>query len=148
MVRVAILGVGDETIPHDVHGMRVLRALKRLAKDHDDIAFIECGVVPENFLGLLRELSPELVVIIDAVSPASGDVQVPEGAQAVRVIDRDSVGGISFSTHALPLTVFLDYIETTMGAKTLLIGVTGPLGKGLDVHASAEKVLTLIAEHR
>lgn len=137
MAVVAILGIGDETIPHDAHGIRVLRELKRIAGE-SGMTFIECGTVPENFSGLLRELSPSLVVLIDAVSPVPGD------AAAVRVIDRESIGGISFSTHALPLTVFLDYIETTMHAKTLLIGVSSPLGAVPDAAACALAVKDII----
>ncbi|MBI4976385.1 MAG: hypothetical protein HZC28_02825 [Spirochaetes bacterium] len=137
----AVLGVGDETIPHDRAGIIVARELAALVKAEaiGGIHVFECGVTPEHFSGVLRPLKPARVVIVDAMSPGVGE------DNGVRVVSKDQIGGISFSTHALPLTVFLRYLESSLGCTTAIIGITGD-GDDETMRGYAARVLELIVQ--
>jgi hydrogenase 3 maturation protease len=61
------------------------------------------GSAPENFTGAIRRFSPDRVVMVDAV--AAG---LPAG-QVIPLQPRD-LGGISLSSHTMPLGILRDYL--------------------------------------
>jgi hydrogenase 3 maturation protease len=74
------------------------------------------GAAPENATGEIRALHPAYVLIVDAA--ALGE---PPGT--VRLIDPANVGGASFGTHGLPLTVLASYLATEIGCVVTIIGI-------------------------
>lgn len=81
-----------------------------------DLLALEGGAAPENFTGELVRFRPELVILVDAAHLAAGP-------GAVEVIPAAEVQGASFSTHMLPVPIFLDYLRHMTGCRTLVLGI-------------------------
>ena len=87
---------------------------------------LDCGTVPENFTGKVREISPELLVLVDAA-----DMNIPPGG--FRVVAPEFIDDVAFGTHALPLRLLIDYVRPYAG-RILFIGIQPEqiaLGAGL-----------------
>ena len=59
---------------------------------------------PENFTAEVRRLRPAAVVIVDCA-------HMDEAPGTLRLIDPREIGGVSFGTHGLPLSVLADYLS-------------------------------------
>ena len=112
--RIAVLGVGDDLNTLDRPG--IMAAILIHALERPDVTVFLAGTMPENFTGGLRELRPSHVVMIDAA-----DMGLPPGS--VGLIHPAQVRGQRFSTHAMPLTLVIEYIEREIRAKVVLVGV-------------------------
>jgi hydrogenase 3 maturation protease len=77
---------------------------------------INGGPAPENTTAEIRQLSPSLVIIVDAAA-------MGEEPGTIRLIDPWDVGGASFGTHGLPLTVLAGYLRTEIGCEVIIIGI-------------------------
>lgn len=87
---------------------------------------LDCGTVPENFTGKVREISPELLVLVDAA-----DMGITPGE--FRVVAPEYIDDVAFGTHALPLRLLIDYVRPHAG-RILFIGIQPEqidLGAGL-----------------
>jgi hydrogenase 3 maturation protease len=119
-MRIAIVGVGSEILPDDSLGMLVARELRlslaRGALPGKTLKVFEGGPAPENLTGAIKKFRPDHLLVIDTV-------RNPRGGDPVSVIPRDEIAGFSFSTHTLPLTVFIDYLEKHTGCKTTVLGL-------------------------
>jgi hydrogenase 3 maturation protease len=111
---VVVLGVGSELRSDDAAGLAVARAvaLRRIP----GIVGIPAGTAPENSTAELRALNPSHVIIVDAAD-------MGEAPGEVRVIDAGSVGGASFATHGLPLSVLAGYLSSEIGCTVILVGI-------------------------
>ncbi|MFH1327947.1 MAG: hydrogenase maturation peptidase HycI [Candidatus Bathyarchaeota archaeon] len=113
--KVAILGVGSAFRGDDNIGPTVVRNLSKtkLAKN---IKLFNCGTTPERFTKTIQEFKPTHIIIIDSarlnLSPGEADL-----------ISTDKIGGLTISTHTLPLNVVADYLYQITKAKIILLGV-------------------------
>ncbi|MEM3526230.1 MAG: hydrogenase maturation peptidase HycI [Candidatus Jordarchaeaceae archaeon] len=112
--RIVLLGVGSEFHGDDYVGMKICKKLKKEVSKK--VSIIEAGVAPENFAGKLRKINPSHIIIFDAA-----DMNLKPGT--VKVINSSEIGGLSLSTHHLPLNLFIDYIKRTTNSSILLIGI-------------------------
>ncbi|OGS50805.1 MAG: hypothetical protein A3K65_08450 [Euryarchaeota archaeon RBG_16_68_12] len=112
--RIAVLGIGDDLNPLDRPG--ILGAILVHGLERPDVTVFLAGTMPENFTGGLRELRPSHVVMVDAA-----DMGLPPGS--LGVIHPAQVRGQRFSTHAMPLSLVIEYIERDIGARVVLVGV-------------------------
>ncbi len=117
-IRIAVLGLGSEEWGDDAAGMVVARRLKRRLGQHENIQVIEAGSMPENFSGLLRKVSPDFILMIDATKAGTEP-------GSIHWIDLCRVDGISAFTHGLPLTVQARYLRDELGCEVGLIGIEG-----------------------
>jgi hydrogenase 3 maturation protease len=103
---VVILGVGNELRGDDGVGVYIANKLKRKN-------VINAGVAPENFIGKIKKMKPERIVIFDALDfgGRSGEV---------RVTDARKAEGLKISTHSLPLSFFCELFEKT---EIYLVGI-------------------------
>ncbi|NTV00357.1 MAG: hydrogenase 3 maturation endopeptidase HyCI, partial [Methanoregulaceae archaeon] len=102
---------------------------------------LDCGTVPENFTGRVREISPELLVLVDAA-----EMNIPPGE--FRVVAPEDIDDVAFGTHALPLRLLIDYVRPHAG-RILFIGIQPEqtsLGAGLSpsVKRGARRLALLI----
>ena len=115
--RVAIVGVGNVARGDDAAGALAARALlggrSPLPRK---VLVIDTGEVPENFTGVVRAFSPDLVVIVDSAATAG-----PAGA--VFLVNPAEVADEDVSTHRIPLTRLARYIRETMGCRVLILGI-------------------------
>lgn len=112
--RIAVLGIGDDLNPLDRPG--ILAAVLIHGLERPDVTVFLPGTMPENFTGGLRELRPSHVVMIDAA-----DMGRPPGS--LGLIHPARVRGQRFSTHAMPLTLVIEYLEKELGASVVLVGI-------------------------
>ncbi len=112
--RVVILGIGSELRSDDAAGVRVAERVEALGLP--GVTAIPGGSAPENLTGEIRRLSPSLLIIVDAA-----DMGLPPGT--VRLLDPGEIGGISFSTHTLPLTVLAGYLQQETGCSLIIMGI-------------------------
>jgi len=113
-VRVAIVGIGDELQARDRLGILAVRELEGLHLC--GVQVFNAGTVPEAITGPVRRFRPDHIFLIDAA-----DFGARPGT--VAVIGPEGVVTRTLSTHALPLSVVMGYLEETTGSRVTLIGV-------------------------
>jgi hydrogenase 3 maturation protease len=113
--KIAILGVGSELRADDAAGMYLIALLSSSLQD-EPVLLIGGSTAPENFTGVIKDYSPDVLLIVDA---AHMDATPGE----IRILDTKNIGGLSFSTHMLPLPVMLNYLHMEVGCEIVCIGI-------------------------
>jgi len=104
--KVVFVGVGNELRGDDGVGVYIAKKLKRRKT-------VNTGVAPENFIGKIKKMKPERIVIFDALEFGGKPGEV-------RVVDARKTEGLKISTHSLPLSFFCKLFE---GVEVYLIGI-------------------------
>lgn len=128
---VVVLGVGTELRSDDAAGVRVAAELDRAPLP--GVRTLDGGSAPENCTAEIRQLNPSHLIIVD-----SAQMEAPPGG--VRLIEPADIGGASFGTHSLPLSVLVDYIQREIGCRVTVIGiqpVSLAFGEGMSQQVSA-----------
>jgi hydrogenase 3 maturation protease len=112
--KTVIIGVGNPLRGDDGVGMKILEYLEDM--DLPDVMLLNTETVPEAFTGKVSEYEPTHVLLVDAANFRGdpGDAKLISSAQ---------IGGTAVSTHSLPLTIFITYIEKTLDVKVKLLGI-------------------------
>ncbi len=105
-----LLGVGNRLSRDDGAGPFLT---ERLAGS--DWTAIDCGTSLENVGGIVARERPDLLVIVDAARMGLGPGEV-------RRLPRPSVDRMLATTHGLPLTFFLDRLESAV-EEIVLLGI-------------------------
>ena len=119
--KVSILGVGSELRADDGAGLLIAENLIKICEKD------KCGVnaklqviygetAPENFTGEIRRFAPTHLVLIDAA-----EMGLEPGT--VKIIKKEDMKGVTFSTHVLPLSVMVDYLANSFKFETIVIGI-------------------------
>lgn len=114
--RLAVMGVGSELRADDVAGLLVARRLQAALRDRSDVLVLEGCSAPENFTGEILRFEASHLVIVDCA-----ELDAPPGT--LRLFPPEEIGGISSSTHSLPLSIIIAYLETCHPCETLVIGI-------------------------
>jgi hydrogenase 3 maturation protease len=96
-----------DVLNHGQHKAKTLRSV--------EITAIDASTAPESFTSVIRQHRPDLLIMVDAA-----DMRLPPGA--LRIIPPEKISILSFSTHHMPLSMFISYVEEFCG-KVMLIGV-------------------------
>ncbi len=128
--RIAVVGVGDELNVHDRLGMLAAKEVEGLHLDNLRVFF--AGTVPESVTGPIRRFRPDAVVLLDAA-----DMGVRPGS--VAIVRPEEVQANLLSTHALPLSVVMEFLAKDTGAKVLLVGIQPDLTAQGFVPAASEQ---------
>jgi hydrogenase 3 maturation protease len=84
----------------------------------------------------------------------AADMLKPPGH--IELVTKDRIGGITISTHRMPLSLLMQYLEDRTGARTILIGVQPKsieFGEGLtpEIKKVTEKIIstleTMLKQH-
>lgn len=122
-----VLGIGNRLGGDDAAGnyvvdilepaLSALRAGQQRSKalSADEIVAIDAGSAPESYTSIIRQRRPDLLILVDAA-----DMGLPPGA--LRIITPGRISVSSFSTHHMPLSTFISYVEQFCG-EVLLVGV-------------------------
>jgi hydrogenase 3 maturation protease len=115
-----VLGIGNQLNGDDAAGIYVVDTINR--KRHrakaafpNKIIAIDAGTVPESYSSVIRQNQPDLLILVDAA-----DMGLPPGS--TRIIAPEKVSILSFSTHHIPIPIFISYVKEFCG-KVLVIGV-------------------------
>jgi hydrogenase 3 maturation protease len=126
-----VVGVGSTLRSDDAAGLHIALALRALALPN---VFVLLGdTAPENVTGEVRRARPTHVLFVDAAD-------LGESPGSVRLLDAAEVGGMSSSTHTLPLGVIADYLTRELGCRVLFLGLqpkSVAFGEGLSHEVSS-----------
>jgi hydrogenase maturation protease HycI len=114
--RLAVVGIGHELCGDDAVGLQLAIRLRSAVGPKERLLVVEAGPAPENFTGPLRRFRPDLVLLVDAA-------QMDGEPGAIAWVDPQEAGGISASTHTLPLHLFAGYLQAELGCAVALIGI-------------------------
>ncbi len=119
--QLAVVGIGDELNPSDHLGMSV--ALEIEQRNLPDVTVFFAGTVPESITGPLRRYHHGHVLFLDAA-----DMGARPGT--IAIIEPEEIHASLLSTHVLPLSVVIDYVEQEIETGVTLLGIqpdlTGP----------------------
>lgn len=85
-------------------------------KNTDDIYLLNVQSTPENHTLEIRNLKPSHIIIVDAV-----EFDTKPGS--IVLIDKEQIDTFNISTHSMPVSFIINYIEETIGSKILTIGI-------------------------
>ncbi|MDD1720029.1 MAG: hydrogenase maturation protease [Methanoregulaceae archaeon] len=119
-VRIAVVGVGEELSPVDRLGMDTAREIGK--QQIPGVCVFCAGTVPESMTGPLRDFQPDHVIFIDAA-----DMGEEPGTFAI--VQPGKIQASLMSTHVLPLSVVMEFVEKDSGAKVTLVGIQPDLGR-------------------
>jgi hydrogenase 3 maturation protease len=139
--KVAILGVGNDLRTDDGLGLYIVSNLKI---DHPNVLIENVGSVPEAFARPIAEFGATRVIMVDAA-----DMMKPPGH--IELVTKNRIGGIAISTHRMPLSFLMAYLEQQTGGESLLLGVQPKsiqFGEGLtpEIEVTARKIISSL-EH-
>jgi len=134
--RVAIVGIGDELQVHDRLGILAGREIEALHLPGARVFL--AGTVPEAVTGPIRRFHPEHILLLDAAD-------LGERPGTVAVIGPERVVMRAPSTHSLPLSVVIRYLEESLRVPVTLIGIQPDLASdAADLTAAEEAGLARI----
>lgn len=110
MKRKLLMGVGNDIRGDDAVGELVAREFNK-----DDWETVDCGSVPENHIIMVEKGEYDTVVIVDAANMGLNPGEI-------RIVDRELLNVFTMSTHALPLSLVIDYLEERT-KEVFLIGI-------------------------
>ena len=135
--KVLILGVGNPLRGDDGAGPHLIEQLNGKI----DAALLDCGEVPENFLGKIVELRPDTILIIETVH-----LGAPPGAAAI--IDADDFDRMSSGyTHHASLWLSMNYLKIETGAEIFVLGIQPKKTEfGIGISNEVKKTLSILKD--
>jgi hydrogenase 3 maturation protease len=109
---VVVMGIGNLCRGDDAAGSMVAQKIS----DGPGVRVIDAQEVPENYMRQVVGEGPDTVVLIDSV-----DLHAAPGS--VAFLDKDQVAGYWPSTHRVPLTLLMEYLERETHARACLIAI-------------------------
>lgn len=110
--RVAILGIGNPLRGDDAFGPHLIDRLQGKI----NAILINAGSVPENYVGKIVALQPEVVIIVDVA-----DFDAEPGD--IAILEIDEIQDAGFTTHNASLCLIAKFLQTFMPVDVLLLGV-------------------------
>jgi hydrogenase 3 maturation protease len=138
--RLVVAGVGNRLRGDD--GVGVEMASRLAGKLPQETMVLDCGTVPENYLGPISRFQPSHILFMDAA-----DLGLRPGS--IRLIMPEQITGLNISTHNLSMSVLTEYLRGQTRAEVAFLVIqpkkTG-FGEGLspEVSDSVKRVVELI----
>ena len=132
-----VMCIGNRYNGDDAIGPYVADKLKQ--EDLDEFLILDCGIVPENFTSLVKKNNPTNLIIVDAT-----DMGLSSGE--MRRISKDMIGSMHVSTHNIPLSILVSYLEHYV-KNVFIIGIQPENMDGSmseEVKKSGDKLVELI----
>lgn len=114
--KIVILGIGNEIKGDDAIGPNTAWKLGELFKKNDDVFVFDGGTVPENYTGLIRKENPTHIILVDAV-------EIKKEPGYIKVVQKEDISNYNLSTHAMPVSFLIMFMEATIDADIILIGI-------------------------
>jgi hydrogenase 3 maturation protease len=116
--KLVFLGVGNPLRADDSVGLFIVEELEQKlgTVTGKELRFFLGESAPENFSGAIREFAPTYVIVFDAA-------EFEEAPGSSRLIEQAEIGGVSFSTHMLPLNILANYLTATAGCQVVVVGI-------------------------
>jgi hydrogenase 3 maturation protease len=114
--RLVVLGVGSELRADDAAGLIAARRFGEALPGRKDILVLEGHSAPENFTGEILRFEASHLVIVDCA-------ELGAAPGTIRLFPVEDIGGLSSSTHSLPLSIVIAYLERCHPCETIVIGI-------------------------
>ena len=128
--------IGNRDGGDDAIGPYIADILKN--EEDEDIAVIDCGIVPENYTSVVKKYNPKNLIIIDAV-----EMGLDPGE--LRIIPKEKIGRMHISTHGIPISVLMMYLEEHVG-NIFFVGVQSKTMSG-EMTSIVKKSGDILVEH-
>jgi len=137
--RVVILGIGNKTRGDDAAGIKAIQKLKRKV-DGENLSLINCHNAPEKFTAKVKRFEPDKVLLIDSIDSGSKP-------GTVTLAKSSDVSSYSVSTHRLPLSKLMDYLEKETGGKVRLLGIQAEnIKRDTEISQNVEKSIDQVVK--
>ncbi|KXB07413.1 hypothetical protein AKJ52_00240 [candidate division MSBL1 archaeon SCGC-AAA382C18] len=113
--RYAILGIGNKFRGDDAIGVRVIEEIRKRI-DSPRILLINAKTVPEKFTSKVKDFEPDHTLLIDSID-------MGEDPGTVSIVDPEEITNQKISSHRLPLSMLMQYLEDETEAESTLIGI-------------------------
>jgi hydrogenase 3 maturation protease len=140
--RIAVLGVGSELRADDIAGILAAQELDKASEEIGETKAFKVFLgysAPENLAGEIKKFKPTHLVIID-----SAEMGKPPGD--IAAFPPEEAGGMSFSTHKLPVKVLAQYLRQSFECKMVIVGIQPKtLDFGKDVSSEVKKAVNEVS---
>ncbi|MCX5750506.1 MAG: hydrogenase 3 maturation endopeptidase HyCI [Candidatus Saganbacteria bacterium] len=129
--RSLIIGIGNTIKGDDGLGPKLIKRLE------GEIAcrLIDAGPAPENYIGKIRNLQPDTIVIVDAI-----DMGLKPGK--FKIVPSSKIGNATFTTHSISIKTFVDFILSEMSPSIFILGVQpAKIAFGASISEPVQKAL-------
>ena len=92
---------------------------------------------PENHTQEIRKLKPSHIIIVDAV-------EFDAKAGSIITISKNQIDTFNFSTHSMPISFIINYIEETIGIQPKEMNIINTISD--EVKSSANDLTDIIAK--
>lgn len=114
------MGIGNTMRGDDATGPKIIDLLyERLVNsdvDSDNVYLLNAATAPENHTIEIREINPSHLIIIDAV-------EFDQEAGSFIIVDKKQIDTFNFSTHTMPISFLINYLEDSVGCEILTLGI-------------------------
>ncbi|MEI6093138.1 MAG: hydrogenase maturation peptidase HycI [bacterium] len=144
-LKISLLGVGSELRADDSAGLVVAQNLIDKCRSdkcglNDRLQVIYGETAPENFTSDIKRFSPTHLIVVDAA-----EMGLESGS--LKIIKKEEIKGVTFSTHVLPLSVMIDYLSNSFNFETIVIGVEPKdMEFGNEVSKEVKKTVDMVSE--
>ena len=133
--------IGNELGGDDAIGPYVAEKLKKT--ENNELMILNCGAVPENYTSIVKKNNPKNLLIVDAV-----EMSLKPGE--IRIVPKEKIGVMHISTHGIPLSVLISYLEQYVD-NIFLVGIQPKTmsGKMTEiVKKSGDKLVEIIKKEK
>ena len=133
-----IMCIGNRYGGDDGVGAYIADKMKKTSQN-----ILDCGTTPENYTAVVKQKKPKTLIIIDAA-------EMNLTAGEIRIIPKEKIGIMHISTHGIPLSLLITYIEKEI-KKIILIGIQPKRMSGSIssmVKKSADQLIKILHEQR
>jgi hydrogenase 3 maturation protease len=113
---VVILGIGNDMRGDDGLGPEIAHRLSKKFSEDLHTAIFDGGTVPENYTGTIKKENPSHIILIDAVN-------MNKTPGFIKLVSKDEIADYNISTHAMPISFLINYLEHHTKAQIILIGI-------------------------
>ena len=133
-----IMCIGNRYGGDDGVGPYIADKMKKTSQN-----ILDCDTTPENYTAVVKQKKPKTLIIIDAA-------EMNLTAGEIRIIPKEKIGIMHISTHGIPLSLLITYIEKEI-KKIILIGIQPKRMSGSIssmVKKSADHLIKILHEQR
>lgn len=110
--KILIVTVGNKLRGDDGIGEYIFRSLR----DKVNADLLNCEDLPENFLEIIINKNPDIIIFIDSVKTG-------EKPGSILFIEANSLKSSTFFTHKPSLSLSIEYIKAIISCKIFIIGI-------------------------
>jgi hydrogenase maturation protease len=112
-MRIVVCGIGSRDRGDDGFGPYIIDHLK----DSGVVEKMDCELYPENYLNIIRSMSPDLVIFLDAMSGGEGEAVLLRNEE---IIEKSP---LSVTTHNLPFSAVVQFLRENGVPDIFFLGV-------------------------